>query len=150
MSRYVTLLEAMKVALAARAAGRVVTRDYLPFNLRAQPDLEAGIYTILPGPIGPYPYEVSDNGGATDSLRATECARLRVTVIGQMLLPEGAAGVDVDAAEFEMLAELEALADDAIETETLIALKLLSARPSGQVESPYAWIHTEWEVFPLN
>ncbi len=149
-SRYVTLLEAMNAALAALAPARIVTRDYLPFNLRAQPDLELGIYTILPGPIGPYPYEVSDNQGATDSLRATQCARQRIVVIGQLLLPESATGVDVDNAEFEMLAELEGLADDAIETDTLIALKLLSARPSGQVERPYAWIHTEWEVFPLN
>lgn len=149
-TRYELLLQAVKTALAARAPGRVVTRAYESFENRAAADLDQGIYSILPGPIGPYPYEVSDHQGGTDSLRATQCARMRISIVGQLRLAESATGEDVDAAEFAMLAELEQLADDAIETDTLMALKLVSARPSQQAEKPYAWIHTEWEVFSLD
>lgn len=149
-SRYDILLDAAKTALASIAPDRLVTRTYLPFALHKQSDLVRGVFTILPGRIGPYPYEVSDNQGITDDMRATQCARLRFAVIGQLLLPESVTGEEIDHAEFELLSELERLADEAIELDTLMALKLLSALPSGQVEKPNAWIHTEWEVFPLN
>lgn len=149
-TRYLLLLETIKGRLAALVPDRVVTREFKDHADRSRAELAAGIYTIQAGPIGPYPYEASDDQAMDSELRATECARMRLTIIGQRQLPVNCSGEDVDAAEFEMLAELERLADEALGDEVTASLLLLSALPSRQAEKPYAWIHTEWEVFPLD
>lgn len=149
MSDYAAQLDAIVAALQAINPDRVVTREYQDFANRAQSTLQAGVWSVLPGGVKRYAYEVSDNGGPTDSLRATEHGTFVVTIVGQLLLPEDCTGVDVDNAEFAMLQELEALADAAMDTPGIEALQLLDAQMSGQLERPYAWVTSTWETFPL-
>ncbi len=49
-----------------------------------------------------------------------------------------------------MIHELEQLADRAIETDGLAALLLKDVAMSQQVEAPYAWVFSTWEVFSVN
>lgn len=150
-TRYMPLLAAVVTRLQAINAARVVTRTWEDFVNRDESELLAGVWMVLSSGIGRYPYEVSDGQFATDGLRATENGRLSVTVVGQLLLPDpNVSGEAIDAAEFDLIAELEQLADDAIETVDLVALKLNRVQMSQQVDRPLAWVFSEWEVFPLN
>ena len=146
-TRYLPLLNAIRGALAQINDQRVVTRNWDDFANRPQPELQKGVWIIRPGGITSYPYEVSDNQFDSDSLRATEHGRLRVTVIGQQQLAPNCTGEDVDEAEFQMIHELEQLADDAMQIDGLQTLLLKSVRMSEQVEKPMAWVASTWEVF---
>lgn len=148
--RYIPLLDGIKAQLQAIAPGRVVTRNWKPFQNCAQADLARGIWTIRTSGIPRYPYEASDGQFATDSLRATENGRMRIVIVGQLQLPPGATGEAIDAAEFELINELEQLADRAIETDGLEALLLKDVAMSQQVEAPFAWVYSTWEVFSVN
>lgn len=148
-TRYLPILAEVVTQLQTISPARLVTRNWADFAQRPPADLARGIWIVRSGRIGPYPYEVSDNGGATDGLRATENARMQLTIVGQIELPPGAEGTDVDAAEFQMIHELEQLADAAIETDVLCALLLKDVQMSQQIETPYAWVSSTWEVFSL-
>lgn len=149
-TRYKPLLAAIVTALQAVNPARNVTRLYADFAYRPEPALLAGVWTVQPGGITRYPYEVSDGGFDSDSLRATENGRLLVRITGQLLLPADCTGLQIDDAEFDLVHELEQLADAAIEHELLGALVLLDVQMSAQIEAPYAWVNSTWEVFPIN
>lgn len=149
-TRYKPLLAAIVTALQAVNPARRVTRSYDDFANRPEADLVAGVWTVQPGGITRYPYEVSDGGFAADGLRATEHGRLLVRITGQLLLPGDCTGLAVDDAEFGLVHELEQLADAAIEHELLGTLQINDVRMSAQVEKPYAWVDSTWEVFPIN
>lgn len=148
-TRYVPMLADVAALLATINPQRVLTRNWKDFANQKQADLKLGIWIVRPAGIGPYPYETSDNGGATDSLRATQCAPLHLTLLCQQELPTAATGADVDAAEFQMIHELEQLADAAMDTAGLEALQLLDVKMSQQIECPYAWVHSTWKVSAL-
>lgn len=148
-TRYLPLLAAVSARLQLINPDRQVTRSFLDFAERKPVDLRAGIWTVQPSGIVAYPYEVSDGQFDSDSLRATEHGRLRLTVVGQLLLPTGATGQDVDAAEFGLIHELEQLADAAIDDAQTMSLLLKSAQMSEQAECPYAWVLSTWELFSL-
>lgn len=149
-TRYKPLLAAIVTALQAVNPARLVTRSYADFANRDQALLLAGLWTVQPGGITGYPYEVSDGGFATDSLRASEHGRLLVRITGQLLLPGEPTGLQIDDAEFDLVHELERLADAAIEHPLLAALQLNDVRMSAQIENPYAWVDSTWDVFPLS
>lgn len=149
-TRYLPMLEEIKAQLAAINPARVVTRSYRDFKNRQQEDLLAGVWMVVSAGVRSYPYEVSDGQFDSDSLRATEHGRLVVRITGQLLLADpDSDGEAIDAAEFQLLHEVEQLADAVIEIPDLMALVLKNARTSQQVDAPLAWLDTEWEVFPL-
>lgn len=148
-TRYLPILQAITARLQAINGGRLVSREWKDFGQRQDVDMRRGVYMVLFGGITSYPYEASDSQFDTDSLRATENGRIRLTIVGQQLLGPDASGVDVEEAEFVMVHELEQLADDAMETEPLQALLLKSVHTSQQIETPYAWVVSTWEVFSL-
>lgn len=148
--RYVPLLDAIAERLREINPARVVTRNWKPFQNRRREDLVAGVWTVRTSGITRYPYEVSDGQFDTDSLRATENGRMRIVIVGQLQLANAATGEDIDAAEFGLIHELEQLADAAIETEGLEALLLKDVAMSQQVEAPFAWVFSTWEVFSIN
>lgn len=149
-TRYAPMLADVMALLAGISPARKVTRNWKDFAKQPQAELQAGIWIVRPAGTGPYPYETSDNGGATDGLRATQHAPLRITILGQQVLPANADGAAVDAAEFQMIHELEQLADAAIDTDGLEALRLVGdVQMSQQIECPYAWVHSTWEVSAL-
>lgn len=149
-TRYKPLLDKVVERLAAINPGRVVTRNWDDFANRPEPEMKLGVWMVRSGGIARYPYEVSDGQFDSDSLRATEHGRLRISIVCQQLLDIQCTGEQVDDAEFVMIRELEQLADDAIEIEELMALKLDSVSMSQQIEKPYAWVVSTWEVFSLN
>lgn len=148
-TRYSAMLAAMAAALATINPDRVVTRRWRDFDHQTESDLRKGIFIVRPASIGPYPYETSDNGGATDDLRATQHGRVQLTIVGQIYLGEQANGEDVDAAEFALIHELETLADQLMEDDKLVAVVLKTVQMSQQIECPYAWVHTTWEEVSL-
>lgn len=151
MSRYLPLLDTLKARLAEIAPNRLVTRKYDDFANREQSsEMAGGVYQILAGGVRSYDYETSDQQDASSSLRATAASRFRFVVIGQQWLGDHADGEAVEAAEFQMVAELEQLADEALELDGLHGLLLKRCDTSTQRETPFAWVVSEWEVFPVN
>lgn len=148
--RYIPMLEAIVTTLQSVAPTRTVTRVSSEFANRDQLTMAEGIFLVLPGSVRAYDYEVSDNQSSDNGLRATAQGRLAFTISGQQYLGESATGLDVDAAEFAMLADLESLVDEAVRTEGLQALLLKSVEFSGQVETPWARITSSLELFSLN
>lgn len=148
--RYIPLLDGIKAQLQAIAPDRVVTRNWKPFQNCKPDDLARGIWTIRTSGIPRYPYEASDGQFDTDVLRASENGRMRIVIVGQLQLATNATGEEIDAAEFGLIHELEQLADRAIETTGLEALLLKDVAMSQQVEAPFAWVYSTWEVFSVN
>lgn len=132
--------------LAAAFPARGVTRTFMPHAVRSDDELAPGLFTVIGTGVASYPYEHSDYGPGIDAPRQTELGDMRLIITGQIKLAEGASGQDVEDAEDEMLADLEAFANAAIADNQLVTLRLLSARQSGQIDAPYGWIHTEWEL----
>lgn len=132
--------------LAAQFPARKVVRSFVPHAQLDDADLAPGRFTVIGVGVSSYPYEHSDYGPGVDAPQQTELGDMRLIITGQMKLPEGASGQDVEDAEDEMLADLEAFANAAIADNQLVTLRLLSARQSGQIDAPYGWIHTEWEL----
>lgn len=135
-------------ALTAQLPARTVTRSFRLHTERSDDELAPGLFTVLANGVAEYPYEHSDYGPGLDGPVQTELGHLCLIIVGQIKLPEGSAGEAVEAAELEMLADLEAFANAAIDDEKLVTLRLLSCRQSAQLETPYGWIHTEW-LLPL-
>lgn len=145
-ANYTALLDAVRDALVAAAPGRVVTRTYCDFANREADELRAGIYTIVATGVREYPYERADFGGGEGGARQTDLGLFTFTVIGQFQLAEDATGEAVEAAEFEMLAELEAVADLAIASEELVDLRIERAGFSGQLDAPFGGVATDWTI----
>lgn len=132
--------------LAAQAPLRGVTRTFRVHAQRSDAELAPGLFTVLANGVPDYPYEHSDYSPGLDAPSQTELGTLALIITGQIKLPEGCDGEAVEAAELAMLADLEAFADAAIADDALVTLRLLSARQSAQLDTPYGWIHTEWQL----
>lgn len=135
-------------ALAAQFPARGVTRSFRMHTERRDNELAPGLFTVLGNGVADYPYEHSDYSPGLDAPAQTELGALQLIITGQIKLAEGSEGAAVEAAEFDMLADLEAFANAAIADNQLVTLRLLSARQSAQLDTPYGWIHTEW-LLPL-
>jgi hypothetical protein len=138
----------LAAALAAQFPARNVTRSFRMHAERQDSELAPGLFTVLGNGVADYPYEHSDYGPGLDAPAQTELGALQLIITGQIKLPERSEGEAVETAEFDMLADLEAFANAAIADEQLVTLRLLSARQSAQLDTPYGWIHTEW-LLPL-
>lgn len=148
MSTKSARIDYLAAQLQAQFAERGVTRTFRMHTERADAELVPGLFTVLGNGVADYPYEYSDYGPGLDAPAQTELGALRLIITGQIKLPEGSEGHAVEAAEFDMLADLEAFANAAIADNLLVTLRLLSARQSAQIDTPYGWIHTEW-LLPL-
>lgn len=138
---YTAVMDAILSELAIVAPKRKRTREYLDFAAHKDDDLKRGVITLLPGGVASYPYEH----------RPGDCGQLQVVILVQGRLAETCKGTDIDAAEFTALNQLEALAErEYSRPDLLAALTLLSASQSAQLEKPYWWVMTRWEVFAPN
>ena len=146
---YDALMAAIAEKLGEVSDGRVVTRSYRDFAHRLDSDLQAGIYTVLPGGVREYPHERSDHEEASGQ---TAMPVFAFRIIGQGVLEEAAEGDAIDAAEFAMVAELEAFADAVISDDTqdqyeeLCRIRLLGWDQSSQLEAPYYWVAARFEL----
>lgn len=138
----------LAAALSAQFPARRVTRSFRLHAERADAELAPGLFTVIGNGVADYPYEHSDYAPGLDAPAQTELGALQLIITGQIKLPEGSDGAAVEGAELDMLADLEAFANAAIADEQLVTLRLLSARQSAQLDTPYGWIHTEW-LLPL-
>jgi len=138
----------LAAALAAQFPARGITRSFRMHSERDDSELTPGLFTVLSNGVADYPYEHSDYGPGLDAPVQTELGALQLIITGQIKLAEGGEGEAVETAELDMLADLEAFANAAIADEQLVTLRLLSARQSAQLDTPYGWIHTEW-LLPL-
>lgn len=138
----------LAAALAAQFPARGVTRAFRMHTERNDSELAPGLFTVISNGVADYPYEHSDYGPGLDAPAQTELGALQLIITGQIKLPEGSDGEAVEGAELDMLADLEAFANAAIADEQLVTLRLLNARQSAQLDTPYGWIHTEW-LLPL-
>jgi len=133
---YAARLEAIKDALAAIAPARTVTRTYADFMDRRDSDLTAGLFTIVS--LGVREYADIEPPG--------DFGRQRLAILFQGRVGEDADGPAIEAAEYAAMNELERLAaehDPAVFPELI----LLSAETSGQLEAPYCWVRSEWELW---
>lgn len=149
MSRIGDLLDLLAAAFADAAPGRVITRNWIDFAQQPAEDLERGIWIVRWSGMGPLSYETSDNNGVTDGMRATQVAPLEFTVLCQRELHAEATGEDVDAAELEMLDELDAVASAVIDMPGGETLQLVNVVPSQQIECPFAWVLSTWKATAL-
>lgn len=145
-ANYAAILDAVKDALLLAAPGRVVTRRYQDFAHRPREELEAGVFTIVSTGITEYPYERADFDDSEGGARQTDLGVFAFTIVGQIQLAEDATGEDIEAAEFQLLQELETVADQAIASEELVDLRILKAGFSGQLDAPFGWIATDWTI----
>ena len=129
-------LNALRDGLATAMPTRVVTRDLLPFDLRREADLTAGVLSLVAN---------VENRYANYRGREAQLGRLRVVVVGQIKLPEGAQPSAVEDAEFDFA---EAVKDFLGGVLPVTDVQLLETRFSGQLEAPYGWFAMEWEVWP--
>lgn len=129
-------LNALRDGLAAAMPTRVVTRDLLPFDLRREADLTAGVLSVVANTESRY---------ANYRGREAQLGRLRVVVVGQIKLAEGVQPSAVEDAEF---AFAEAVKDFLGGVLPVTDVQLLETRFSGQLEAPYGWFAMEWEVWP--
>lgn len=138
---YSAVMTAVMDELKIVAPKRVRTREYQDFAAHKDADLIKGVFTVMPAGVGQYPYEH----------RPGDCGQFQILIVAQGRLHETCKGVDIDTAEFTALNQLEALAEREFERpELLAALTLISATQSAQLEKPYWWVMTRWEVFAPN
>lgn len=146
MTRYVDALNAMKDAVIAAAPDRVVLRTLKDLDQHTAEEMTKGCYMIVPDGVRSYPYETSDAHPGVDAPSQTDLGNFEFAIIGRGQLEERADGEAIDAAEDAMLAQLEAVADEAIGIEILQDLQIIRAEFSGQLLAPYYAIYTRWRV----
>lgn len=143
-SNYAAAMTAIAARLASFAPTRTISREAKDYADQVEAQLAAGIFTLLPRGVEGYDYETSDH--FDDTPPQTELGTFVFVITGQIKLPENCTGVDVDNAEFAMLAELERFADAGIADADLKDLLLRRSVLSQQQEKPYAWVFTEWRL----
>lgn len=129
-------MNALKVALAAAMPTRVVTRDLLPFDMRPDADLLAGVLTVVSSREGRY---------ANYRGREAQMGKLNVVVVGQLRLQESASPSEVEDAEFAFAEQVKGFLGGALPVGDV---QLIETRFSGQMEAPYGWFAMDWEVWP--
>lgn len=133
---YAARLEAIKDALAAIAPTRTVTRTYRDHPQRTDEELTAGVFTIMS--LGVREYADIEPPG--------DFGRQRLVIIFQGRVAEDADGPALEAVEYAAMNELERLAaehDPAVFPELI----LQSAETSAQLDAPYCWVRSEWELW---
>lgn len=142
---YAALMGSIAGALALLAPDRVVTRTYRDFEQHAHEDLESGVFTVLAGGVSRYPTDWCDTLDA-EGPTATALPVFAFRILGQGVLAEGADGADIEAAEFALMAEIEALASTLVSDESLPGHEelcrtvLRGIDQSNQLEAPYYWV----------
>lgn len=129
------LVDQIRSSLAATYPLRVVTRSMQDFGDRNETDLAKGIYTLVSQGEGGYanlPHREAMNG------------RLKLVMVGQILLAEGAAPSAVEDAEFAMVEEIKGFVR-ALPV-GIDSLLMKGYRQSGQLEAPYGWIAIDMEI----
>lgn len=129
-------LDALKNGMQSAMPTRVVTRDLMNFDLRAEADLLAGVLTVVAN---------RERGYANYRGREADLGKLAVLVVGQLKLPEDALPSEVEDAEFAFAEEVKAFLQATLPVQ---AVDLLETRFSGQLEAPYGWFAMEMEVWP--
>ncbi len=145
-SDYAGAMARIKELLIEQFPERAITRTYKTIQDRSEKELKSGVYTLLSRGIEGYNYEASDHAGGIDAPSQTELGSFEFVITGQMKLKEKCNGEDVDAAEFAMIKDLETFADQGIDDDELKDLLLVRSVMSQQMESPYAWVYTEWRL----
>lgn len=156
MSRvdYADLMGAVAQVLAEIAPARTITRTWKDFADRDHDnELVPGIYTVTFCGVARYPWDRCDQHDG-EGPGATALPVFRFRVVGQRVLAEEDAmdGSALEAAEFEMLHEIEELANRLVsdhglpETEELCRAVLQNAVTSEQLEAPYVWVAAMFEA----
>lgn len=151
---YNTLMTTIEAALTAVAApGRIIDRTYRSFDDRKETDLEKGIFTLLAGGVVRYPGDWCDSDiAAIGSPTSTALPVFRFRVLGQGYCGEQAEGPDIEAFEFGLIADLEALANELVKNDTLaghielVRVVLKGIDQSNQLERPYCWAAALYEL----
>lgn len=133
---------ALVAALAAVNVDRIVGRNFQRRSDHNDADLEKGVFTVM---------SRSASGLHRAMGVASEASRQKVLIVGQIRVPNSGGaegnGEAVEAAEFAMMADLEALMDSQL-AEIISGLEWLGVTQSGQLEAPYGWIAAEFEIGP--
>lgn len=117
-------------------AGRVVTRSWKDFDGHLQADLEAGIYTLV---------SQAERDYANYYGREAQLGTQTILISGVFVLPEDATGEQIEDGEFEMVEELQAVAQERAKPAIIGALQLMGFQQSGQLEAPYGWVLARFE-----
>lgn len=141
MTDYKAILRELMNELRIVAPNRVLTRRYVPFQNRKKEELQRGVFCVTPAGVDAYPYEH----------RPGDLGRFQIFIAAQGVVHDKAPEDAVDDAEFEAMNQLEALAAREFDRpDILAALTLLSVQQSAQIEHPYWWVLSRWEVFAPN
>lgn len=124
------VLEGVRDSLASGFPARQVTRTMLDFARRRPEDLQAGVWTVL-----------ADGQG---EIRQAE-EYVRVLLVGQIQVPERAAGEDLEEMELRMIDEIKALRRAAS-----VRVDILDISQSRQLEAPYGWVAARLRIGPLD
>jgi len=120
--------DAIVTLLASIVSTALVTRHFQDLKHHGDRQQRDGVYTVLLGPLTGYGYEY----------RPGDLSRRTVWIYAEKLLPGEDPGPAIDAAEAEMIADIERLAREAPEDEQLIDLFLQSITNSAQTTPPFA------------
>lgn len=154
MIDYADLMGVVGETLSAINPARVVTRTFRDFDARDHTtELTPGIFTITFAGVRQYPADRCDQHDG-DGPGATALPVFRFRIVGQAVLNEddAADGALLEATEFDMLRDIERLADRLVSDHTLdhfevlSRLTLQSVQTSEQLEAPYVWIAAVFEA----
>lgn len=129
-------LDAVAASLAIALPTRVIKRSLLHYTDHSPVDLAAGVVTLLSAGEGNYSKGLG--------MVAREGVQ-QMILIGHLKLAESAAGVDVEAAEIDLIEEIKAWARNRIAG---LSLRLDSVQHSRQLEKPYGWVVAFLDVGP--
>ncbi|HQS59968.1 MAG: hypothetical protein B7Y56_03425 [Gallionellales bacterium 35-53-114] len=134
MSEISDRMNLIKTTLATALPARVVTRDLMDFSMRADEDLQAGIYTL-----------VSKGEGGYQNLlgRLAMDGTQRILLVGQFVAGADADPSAIEDAELAMIAEVKTFLQAL--PATLCRLKMTGFRQSEQMDTPYGWIVADLE-----
>ncbi|WP_233869246.1 hypothetical protein [Paraburkholderia adhaesiva] len=124
-------LQALADGLAKTFPRRIVTREVLDYAKRPLDDIRRGVYTIVSAgrPKADWPMQA-----------------VEFLVVGEVLLPEGRTGADVEEVELRMLDELVAY----LEGVKGLGITLGAADQSMQIEAPYGWVKLAGTAGPFD
>lgn len=122
-------LQALADWLQAELPQRLVTRSWCDSAQRPRAELERGVLTLISQGASQY----ADYPG-----REAQLAQYQLALVAQCVLPESADGGVVEAAELDLIAEIEAVLGRL--PPVLGGLSLSEWRQSGQLDAPYGWV----------
>lgn len=134
MSELSTRMAAIEAALKTAMPGRVVTRVFLDFGLRARADLEKGIFTLV---------SQGERGYRNYNGREAMDGRHRMMLIGQIVVPEAQAAT-IEDVEFEMVADVKGFLRAL--PPAIAGLVANGFQQSGQMDKPWGWVAFDLEL----